>query len=196
MAPPARVAPVGRGVGGAGGAWRGVAAAPAGCDNLPMGEATVFRCPKCGAQLRGGSAARGTDPGRPGGCPYSGLAYAALRAGHDEIYFGPWRRMDASSLEVRRAYHEIGRHLAAIDEVLVGQDLPAAVRDLALATDAYRSADPVSESADTLRFLDNALSYAHRAIDDLLHEKGLPPHRPMDFAEWYDAVEVPFRDEW
>ena len=47
-----------------------------------------------------------------------------------------------------------------------------------------------------LRLMDNALSYAHRAIDDLLHEKGLPPHQPMDFAEWYDVVEVPFRDEW
>jgi hypothetical protein len=24
---------------------------------------------------------------------------------------------------------------------------------------------------------------------------GLPPHQPMDFAEWYDVVEVPFREE-
>jgi hypothetical protein len=28
------------------------------------------------------------------------------------------------------------------------------------------------------------------------HEKGVPPHQPMDFAEWYDVVEVSFRDEW
>ena len=169
---------------------------PAGCDNLFMDQGIVFRCPKCGATLRGGSPGAGTDSARPPGCPYSGLAYAALRAGHDAIYFGPWRRMDASSLEVRRAYHRIGRHLAAIADVLGARDLPAAARDLALATDAYRAADPGAESRDALRFLDNALSYAHRAIDDLLHDQGLPPHRPMDFAEWYDAVEVPFRDEW
>jgi hypothetical protein len=161
-----------------------------------MHEATVYHCPKCGAELRGGAREPGTDPGLRGGCPYSGLAYAALRAGHDAIYFGPWRRMDASSLEVRRAYHRVGRHLDALGEVLAGRDLPAAARDLALAIDAYGAADPAAESGDALRFLDNALSYAHRVIDDLLHEKGLPPHRPMDFSEWYDAVEVPFRDEW
>jgi hypothetical protein len=161
-----------------------------------MQEAGVYHCPQCGAELRGGAREPGADPGRRVGCPYNGLVYAALRAGHDAIYFGSWRRMEASSLEVRRAYHRIGRHLGAIGEVLAGQDLPAAARDLALATDAYRAADPAAESGDALRSLDNALSYAHRVIDDLLHEKGLPPHCPMDFAEWYDAVEVPFRDEW
>jgi len=56
--------------------------------------------------------------------------------------------------------------------------------------------DPTAISGNDLRLLDNALSFIHRVIDDLLHEKGLPPHRPMDFAEWYDAVEVPFRDAW
>ena len=56
--------------------------------------------------------------------------------------------------------------------------------------------DPEDIAGEAFRFLDNALSYAHRVIDDLLHEKGLPPHWPMDFAEWYDVVEVPFRDEW
>ena len=160
-----------------------------------MDQGTVFQCPKCGAELRG-AAAPGAGPARPAGCPYSGFEYAALRAGHDAIYFGAWRRMDASSLEVRRAYHRIGRHLGAIAAVVAGHDLPAAARDLSLANDAYRAADPAAEAGDAVRFLDNALSYAHRAIDDLLHDKGLPPHRPMDFAEWYDAVEVPFRDEW
>jgi hypothetical protein len=124
------------------------------------------------------------------------LAYAALRAGHDAIYFGPWRRMDAPPTEVRRGYHRIARYLDAIREELSGRDLPAAVRDLDAALGAIQAADPREEVPDTLRLMDNALSYAHRAIDDLLHEKGLPPHQPMDFAEWYDVVEVPFRDEW
>jgi hypothetical protein len=44
--------------------------------------------------------------------------------------------------------------------------------------------------------MDHALSYAHRVIGDLLHEKGLAPHSPADFAEWYDAGEVPFREDW
>jgi hypothetical protein len=119
-----------------------------------------------------------------------------LRAGHDAIYFGAWRRIDAPPLEIRRGYNGIGRHLAAIGAELAGHDLPAAARDLDEALGALHAADPRDDARDALRFMDNALSYAHRAIDDLLHEKGLPPHHPMDFAEWYDVVEVPFRDEW
>ena len=138
----------------------------------------------------------GSCPEKMPGCPYDGLAYAALRAGHDAIYFGAWRRMDAPPLEIRRGYHGIGRRLDAIGRELAGHDLPAARRDLNEAIKAHRNADPREEAPDGLRLMDNALSYAHRAIDDLLHEKRLPAHQPMDFAEWYDAVEVPFRDEW
>ncbi len=161
-----------------------------------MHASADFHCPKCGAERNGDPRKPGAVPRRKGGCPYSGLAYPVLRAGHDAIYFGQWRRMDASPLEIRRAYHRIGRHLDAIGEILKGRGLSAVSRDLALAYDAYRAADPKAESADALRFMDNALSYAHQAIDGLLREKGFPPHRPMDFSEWYDAVEVPFRDEW
>jgi len=153
-------------------------------------------CPHCGAELRGGPPGGGSRTGGTTGCPYDGLAYASLRAGHDAIYFGAWRRIDAPPLEIRRGYHAIGRHLDAIGRELAGHDLPAAARDLGEATEAHRTADPREDVPGALRFMDNALSFAHRAIDDLLHEKGLPPHQPMDFAEWYDVVEVPFRDEW
>ncbi len=157
---------------------------------------TDYHCPHCGAELRGDPRRRGSRPGGTPGCPYDALAYAALRAGHDTIYFGSWRRIDAPPIEILRGYHRIGRHLDAIGAELAGHDLPAAARDLDQAIDAHRAADPREDALDALRSMDNALSYAHRAIDDLLHEKGLPPHQPMDFAEWYDVVEVPFRDEW
>jgi hypothetical protein len=156
-----------------------------------MPIAPLFRCGHCGAELRGPVPTRGTTPR----CPYDALPHAALRAGHDAIYFGPWRRIDASPLEVRRAYRRIGQHLEAIRKVLAGENLPAAAGDLSLGFDAYHAADPDGESGDALRFMDNALSYAHRAIDDLLISRGLPPHHPMDFEEWYDAVEVPFQEE-
>ncbi len=157
---------------------------------------TDTHCPRCGAVLRGDPRKRGSRSGGAPECPYDGLEFAPLRAGHDAIYFGPWRRIEATPLEVRRAYHGIGRHLDAIGAELAGHDLPAAARDLKEAIKAHRAADPREDAPDALRLMDNALSYAHRAIDDLLHERGLPPHQPMDFAEWYDVVEVPFRDEW
>ena len=157
---------------------------------------TDYRCPHCGAELRGDPRGGGSRPGGTPGCPYDGLACASLRAGHDAIYFGSWRRIDAPPMEILRGYHRIGRHLDAIGAELAGHDLPAAARDLDEAHAAHRAADPREDARDALRYMDNALSYAHRAIDDLLHGKGLPAHQPMDFGEWYDVVEVPFRDEW
>ena len=157
---------------------------------MPLSRMT---CPACGAELTYHS--RKTVAGKIV-CPYEGLAYSDLRAGHDRIYFGRWRKMDAGPSDIIRAYHQIGRHLQAIGRALGNKDLPAARRDLAKAADSHHSGDPREDSRDALRFMDNALSYAHRVIDDLLHEIGLPSHAPMDFAEWYDAVEVPFRDEW
>ena len=75
------------------------------------------------------------------------------------------------------------------------RELPSARCDLAKAREAYLSADPRGGAPDLLLLLDNALSYAHRVIDDLLHEIGLPPHHPMDFESWYDTPEVPFQDD-
>lgn len=157
---------------------------------MPLSRMT---CPTCGAELAFHSPR--TAQGKVA-CPYETLAYAGLRAGHDQIYFGRWRKMDAGPADVLRGYNQIGRHLGAIGRELNDKDLPAARHDLAKAYEAYHAGDPRVDERDALRFMDHALSYAHRVIDDLLHERGLPPHSPMDFAAWYDAAEVPFKDEW
>ena len=153
-------------------------------------------CSACGAELTYDSRRALAHSGGKVVCPYEELAYAELRSGHDRLYFGPWRKIEASSIDIRRAYHQLGRHLSAVAQALGRKDLPAARRDLEKAVESFEAVDPGDESPDLFRLMDHALSYAHRTIDDLLHEKGLPPHDPMDFAEWYDAVEVPFRDEW
>src|SRR3989304_305578 len=53
-------------------------------------------------------------PAKEGTCPYKGVAYVELRAGHDQIYFGRWRRMDASSIDLRKAYRQLERLLREI----------------------------------------------------------------------------------
>jgi hypothetical protein len=160
---------------------------------MPISRMT---CSACGAELVYDSheAIKGLDGKEM--CPYQDRGYAALRAGHDRIYFGKWRKLDSTTTDFRRAYRQIGRHLKAIGSVLEMKDLPAAKRDLGKAIESYQAVDPEGESPDALRFLDHALSYAHLAIDDLLHEEGQPPHDPMEFSKWYDAVEVPFKEEW
>ncbi len=153
-------------------------------------------CRACGAEHlsapRGASSASGADET----CPYAGSPYADLRAAHDQLYFGPWRRMDATRIDVRQARHGLERLLRAIAGVLKTEDVPAARRDLNKAFEAVYSMGPDEEGPRDLLLLDHALSYAHRVIGDLLHEKGMPPHAPADFAAWHDAGEVPFREDW
>ena len=104
--------------------------------------------------------------------------------------------MEANAIDLRRAYHQLERLLREIAAALETEDLPAARSDLGKAVEALHASGPGEDGPEALRHLDHALSYAHRVIGDLLHEKGLPPHSPGDFAEWYDAAEVPFREEW
>ena len=153
-------------------------------------------CPICGKEHFSLPGRGMTTPAKRGVCPYKGMAYVELRAGHDQIYFGRWRRMEATSIDLRKAHHQLERLLREIAVALETEDLPAARLDLGKAFDALQTAGPGEEGPEALRYLDHALSYAHRVIGDLLHEKGLPPHSPADFAEWYDAVEVPFREDW
>lgn len=155
-----------------------------------------MNCPTCGADHI-------SPPGRGRAtlafgksCPYQGVPYTGLRAGHDQIYFGRWRRMDATSIDLRRGYHQLERLLRDIAVALETEDIPAARLDLGKAFEALHASGPGEEDPQVLRNLDHALSYAHRVIGDLLHEKGLPPHSPADFAEWFDAGEVPFREDW
>jgi len=104
--------------------------------------------------------------------------------------------MDATPIDLRRARRQLERLLLEIAVALESEDIPAARTDLDKAFEALNIAGPGEEGPEALRYLDHALSYAHRVIGDLLHEKGLPPHSPADFAGWYDAGEVPFREDW
>ncbi len=153
-------------------------------------------CRVCGAEHA--AAPRGT-PSASGGeetCPYGGVPYAELRAGHDQLYFGPWRKVDATAIDIRKARRGLERLLRAIAAVLQTEDVPAGKRDLNKAFEAVYSMGPDDEGPRDLLLMDHALSSAHRVIGDLLHEKGLPPHHPADFAAWYDAGDVAFRDDW
>jgi hypothetical protein len=104
--------------------------------------------------------------------------------------------MDATAIDVRKARHQMKRLLGEIADALETEDIPMARKDLEKALEALYTAESEEREPNALRYLDHALSYAHRVIGDLLHEKGLPPHSPADFAGWYDAGEVPFREDW
>ncbi len=116
---------------------------------------------------------------------YEGIEYAGLRSAHDRIYFGEWRRPGASSIAVRRGYYQIERLLEALHWV-VWEIGPRTLRgDVEKATDTLKGIDPENESPEIICAMDSALSFAHRVIDRLLNEKGLPPHDAGNFAHWH-----------
>src|SRR5512140_1808895 len=85
-------------------------------------ERPPMNCPVCGWEhfpAGGGKAAPSADGG---GCPYKGAVYKGLRAGHDQIYFGRWRRLDANSIDLRRACHQLERLLREITAALETED--------------------------------------------------------------------------
>lgn len=155
-----------------------------------------MNCPICGAEHLSAPVREKSAPAGGRACPYQGGPYAGLRAGHDQLYFGRWRRMEATAIDLRRASRQLERLLHEIGKALETEDIPAARKDLEKALEALHGAESGEGEPDSLRSLDHALSYAHRVIGDLLHEKGLPPHSPVDFADWFDAGEVPFREDW
>lgn len=153
-------------------------------------------CPICGVAHSPAPSGWTAASGGPGTCPYQGIPYAKLRAAHDQLYFGRWRSTDATSLDLRRARHQLGKLLSDLARALEKKPLPATRKDLDRAFEALQTVEPGGDGPEDLRHMDHALSYAHRAIGDLLHEKGAAPHSPGDYAAWYDAAEVPFRDDW
>ncbi|MEW6719371.1 MAG: hypothetical protein AB1346_02860 [Thermodesulfobacteriota bacterium] len=153
-------------------------------------------CPHCGAE-HFPEPAGGTKAGGAGeGCPYLGAPFPKLRAGHDELYFGRWRQADASPLDLRRARNRLRTLLGWIGDAVGAEGLPATRKDLARACESLQAAEAQGDGQEAFLHMDHALSYAHRAIGDLLHEKGAAPHSPGDFAAWYEAAEIPFREDW
>jgi hypothetical protein len=155
-----------------------------------------MNCPNCGVDHLPAPAGATAASDGPPKCPYLGAPYAELRAGHDQLYFGRWRSTEANPLDVRKARNQLKNLLNYIARALETERLPAARKDLNKAFEAMHTAELGDDGPETLLHMDHALSYAHRVIGDLLHERGAPPHSPGDFAAWYDVAEVPFREDW
>ena len=108
---------------------------------------------------------------------------------------GPWRGPEATERDHRRAYFQLGRYLGVLAEEVQRARSIEARSYLAKARRAYAKADPeASGEGGELRSLDNALSYAHSALNALLRHYRAPNHDPRDFESFYDVVGVPFQD--
>jgi len=96
---------------------------------------------------------------------------------------GSYRR--ASKLD--RLFHKV-------QEVVLKENILQARQDLRKAFDILTAANPEEEPYASVQHMDQALSYIHHAINDLLKEKQAKLHSPADYEMHYDVV-LPFKED-
>ena len=109
-------------------------------------------------------------------------------------YEGPWPTHSATVRDLQRAYHQLGRYLGLLAEEVQRSRSLEARKSLTKARKAYRKADPELYGDEAIRSLDNALSFAHSALNALLQQSRMPTNDPAEFESFYDVVGLPFRD--
>jgi hypothetical protein len=151
-----------------------------------------YRCPVCSAPLE-----EDRDAGFkiPPQCPYLDTEYPELCALHDKLYFGKWRKMEAAPNDIKRGYEKLGRLLSMMREVVGREGIESASRDIRKAGEAFAMANAKGEPYSSIKFMDQALSYIHHAINDLLQEKKARLHSPADYERHYDVI-LPFKEDW
>ena len=151
-----------------------------------------YRCPVCNTPLE-----EDKDSGFkiPPQCPYLNTAYPVLCSLHVKLYFGKWRKMDADPNDIKRAFAKLGRLLSKMKEVVEKETLEPARQNLKKAGEAIAMADADEDPYSSIKYMDQALSYIHHAINDLLHEKQAKLHSPADYERHYDVI-LPFKEDW
>jgi hypothetical protein len=107
---------------------------------------------------------------------------------------GKWRKMEAGPSEIKRAYTRLDHLLFKVKEVAWREQIGPAKRDLQKACDALAMANPEEEPYASVKFMDQALSYTHHAINDLLREKKGKLHSPAEYEGHYDVI-LPFKED-
>ena len=150
-----------------------------------------FRCPVCNTLME-----EDTDAGFkiPSQCPYLNALYPELCSLHDKLYFGKWRKMEANPNEIKRAYAKLDQLLSQVKEIVREENILQARQDVQKAWDALAMANPDDEPYVSVQHMDQALSYIHHAINDLLQEKQAKLHSPADYEMHYDVV-LPFKED-
>ena len=150
-----------------------------------------FRCPVCNTLLEEDKDSGFKIPPR---CPYLGTLYPELCSLHDKLYFGKWRKMAAVPGDIQRAYAKIGQLLSKVERVAREKGIPQAGENVRLACGALAAAEPDEEPYSSVRQMDQALSYIHHAINDLLQEENAKLHSPAEYEIHYDVV-LPFKED-
>ena len=102
--------------------------------------------------------------------------------------------MIAVPTDIKRAYSKLGQLLPKVEEIVRKENSMQARLDVRKACDALAKANPDDEPYVSVQHMDQALSYIHHAINDLLQEKQAKLHSPADYEMHYDVV-LPFKED-
>jgi hypothetical protein len=102
--------------------------------------------------------------------------------------------MEAVPNEIKRAHAKLGQLLSKLEEVAREENILQAMQDVRKACDALAMANPEEDPYTSVKHMDQALSYIHHAINDLLQEKKAKLHSPADYEMHYDVV-LPFKED-
>jgi len=151
-----------------------------------------YRCPVCNTPLE-----EDKDAGFKilPQCPYLDTAYPELCALHDKLYFGKWRKMEAEQNDIKRAYSKLARFLSKVKEVVEEENIEPARQHIRNASEVFAMANADEDPYSSVKYMDQALSYIHHAINDLLHEKRVKIHSPADYERHYNTI-LPFKEDW
>lgn len=151
-----------------------------------------LRCPVCNAPLEEDRNAGFKIPPQ---CPYLDTAYPELCSLHDKLYFGRWRKMEADPNDIRRGHAKLGRLLGMMKDIAERENVGPARRNIRRACDVFAMTNADDDPYSSVKFMDQALSYVHHALNDLLHEKKAKLHSPADYERHYDVI-LPFKEDW
>jgi hypothetical protein len=96
--------------------------------------------------------------------------------------------------DIKRAYAKLGQLLPKVEEIVRKENCVQARQDVRKACDAMSMANPDEDPYISVKHMDQALSYIHHAINDLLQEKQAKLHSPADYEMHYDVV-LPFKED-
>ncbi|HEX9900599.1 MAG TPA: hypothetical protein VGC81_15350 [Candidatus Methylomirabilis sp.] len=124
--------------------------------------------------------AAGTRP------PYAELLFGRIREIHDQVYFGRWRREDATENDLQGAKGRLAEFVGLLVRE-AGSNPPLDQRDyLDKTLGAFRDAQTL-QGSELLLALNNTLSYGHRLLNFLLRARGEPNHVSRDFAKYHES---------
>ncbi|MDH3383234.1 MAG: hypothetical protein OEM42_04140 [Deltaproteobacteria bacterium] len=103
--------------------------------------------------------------------------------------------MEAEPNDIKKGYAKLGRLLSMMKEVVGRENIEPARQHIRKAGEAFAMANADGEPYSSIKFMDQALSYIHHAINDLLQEKKAKLHSPADYERHYDVI-LPFREDW